>query len=467
LSDVIIPLSFKSNDPDDEHDIEVNRMHALLHPECYSRLVEGLRLDQTDQRLEIPRFNMSNNMDNENRPGPDRRNPPDLDDADLQAIRDSLAEDAASRKRAFAGLMRVLVDGTERARWDPAAASSVRFSVEADEELIEVRRDYEGREVLLASCLLALDEAGQAIKPSGASVTLEGGQKFSFVVSPSEQNSGETSGAIVDIKYHETAPFRALALFMRRHGLKLSRDNDPAGAGVLKPALALMLLVLIAAATFYFFKDKTGSHTDVAQEEVREESQQPDQPPDQPSTAELNPREIVPLSGADKSNSASDPALLRRRRRRAIKPPSSAAFKSGLAQNDNDSGPPDELVTDNGPTRSPRQNSGITSLSAVKKIYVQVTGDGTADSRVRYALIEQLRSAPRFSVTQNPDEADAMIKLSVTAGGKVTTIRAKLVNPAGDVIWPLGKRDRSRKYQGSLKAALNGFAKDLLSDAKD
>ena len=49
-------LIFRGSNPDEEHQIEVVRMHAVIHPDCYERLVAGLDLDSTARRLEIPKF---------------------------------------------------------------------------------------------------------------------------------------------------------------------------------------------------------------------------------------------------------------------------------------------------------------------------------------------------------------------------------------------------------------------------
>ena len=49
-------LTFRGSDPDEEHKIEVARMHAVIHPDCYERLVDGLGLDSSARRLKVPKF---------------------------------------------------------------------------------------------------------------------------------------------------------------------------------------------------------------------------------------------------------------------------------------------------------------------------------------------------------------------------------------------------------------------------
>jgi hypothetical protein len=49
-------FSFSGKEPDDEYPIETNRIHAILHPDCFSQLVKNLGLDSPNERLAIPQF---------------------------------------------------------------------------------------------------------------------------------------------------------------------------------------------------------------------------------------------------------------------------------------------------------------------------------------------------------------------------------------------------------------------------
>ena len=63
-----------------EHFTEQVRIHTLLHPECFQRLIANLGLDAPKQRLEIPQFLACG--DDHRLPG-DRFNPTALDAAEL------------------------------------------------------------------------------------------------------------------------------------------------------------------------------------------------------------------------------------------------------------------------------------------------------------------------------------------------------------------------------------------------
>jgi len=130
--------SFSAVNENDEDKVEVHRIHAVLHPDCFQRLTANLRLDAPETRLEIPRFFYANET-NGNGSNSNRRNPRKLDERELESITRSLDSNAARRKAASAGLLRIMVDGIERARIDLGKTASTRFGLDNDAELIEVR----------------------------------------------------------------------------------------------------------------------------------------------------------------------------------------------------------------------------------------------------------------------------------------------------------------------------------------
>ncbi len=71
ISDSIPSLLFEGRDKEDQ--IEVNRIHAALHPNCYQRLIKALGFHSPDQRLEVPHFFLSNENSDRNHDRRDRR----------------------------------------------------------------------------------------------------------------------------------------------------------------------------------------------------------------------------------------------------------------------------------------------------------------------------------------------------------------------------------------------------------
>src|SRR4030095_12272436 len=100
------------SDPNEEHSIEVDRSHALIHPNCFGKLTQDLGLDHPRMRLQIPTFFLSK-TDNGNGDGPRsmRDRLPSLDEQDLRSIKQHVEERAARRRSASRGLLRVKVDG--------------------------------------------------------------------------------------------------------------------------------------------------------------------------------------------------------------------------------------------------------------------------------------------------------------------------------------------------------------------
>src|SRR5438128_3041352 len=126
ITDGIPSFSYQGHNEEDR--IEVNRIHAVLHPDCFQRLTSDLRFDAPDTRLEIPRFFHANDM-NDNGSNHNHRNPPKLNDQELLSIKGELENNAARRKTARASMLRVVVDGSECAHIDLRESRSTRFSL--------------------------------------------------------------------------------------------------------------------------------------------------------------------------------------------------------------------------------------------------------------------------------------------------------------------------------------------------
>ena len=85
-ADTLAQLQFTGEHPDDEHPIEMNRLHTLLHPRCFSRLTRSLGLDVPDRRLRVPRFTRALAEGLHSLPPRDRFRPPILSDRDRRTL---------------------------------------------------------------------------------------------------------------------------------------------------------------------------------------------------------------------------------------------------------------------------------------------------------------------------------------------------------------------------------------------
>jgi len=461
ITDGIPSFSYQGHNQEDK--IEVNRIHAVLHPECFERLTADLRFDAPDTRLEIPRFFYTNDM-NRNGSNSNRRNPPKLDEQELESITSALDSHAARRKAAHGGLLRIMVDGVEHARIDLDKTRDARFSLDKDAELIEVRsRDNAGEELLLASHLLTPTQTENGVQPVDASITLEGGQKISIAVSlPSNEN-----GVVVDIGYRETNPFRAASLWF--HQLMQSEGSGPTrrfwrDRRVFMPALVVLLVICFAAVIKYIRRASTGANQIAAtqqQGQAKDETHPTNAATDNGATSTAG--ETI---GSKSSKPAPQQGAESRHQREAT---GSFSKTENTGRNPKQQTP--EIATVPGTVTETETRSiravRTTPLSAVKRVYVETFGDETLSQSVRQTLAERLRATNRIILAHNRDEADALLKVTVVKSTRgepeKTNAFAELINPRGNVIWS----NSSENYQGSPAEVSASIVRDLLAALKN
>jgi hypothetical protein len=420
-------LAFDGSDPDREHAIEVNRFHAALHPDCFARLAASLNFAAPAERLTTPYFSMSKdrNQDQDRKPPRRSRRAPELDESEMNAVKGLLAEKSSRRKTAAAGLLRVFVDGSERARLDLNRASRASFETNENDELIEVRT-ADG--LLLATYLLNQDEMSETEVLGRRSIALESGQRLSFVTV--KKADGEMAGATIDLSYRETQLSRAAALYLRRLGfIAGSLLHKPQGAAW-KPALAFAALMIIALGLIFYWRGQQKPEIAGDNNKPRSiESPTPNAPPAQRD--DKRHQEPAPRRRQDES-----PTLIARH--------------------------------DPSPGETVRSNTLAidgASLLAIKKVHVDLFGDDPIGKQFRDQLISALRANRRFSLTTNRDEADAVLKGKITATRpEQASATVRLVNARGEVVWPRRGPVTGKQYQGPISIITNQIARDLLAD---
>jgi hypothetical protein len=442
--------SFSAIKENEEDKIEVHRIHAILHPDCFKSLTANLGLDAPETRLEIPRFYYANEA-NGNGSNSDRRNPRKLDEKELQSIAKSLDSNAARRKAASAGLLRIMVDGVERARIDLDKTTSTRFGLDKDAELIEVRsRDHAGEELLLASHLLTDDDDG--IQAMDGSIILEGGQKISIRTTP-QLNDGTAS---VEIIYRETSPFRALWLMMSQlTGVKHSGPLSQTPWNVRKilvPALTVLLFAIAVFAIIKYTLHGKGSEADQNYVAANQQGGAPNRT-EIPATGN-----VVTESNSKASNSADTDTS-----RQPVAPSNQTG---NLARHPVQ--PEAETKTDTDTAMKTRsiQKLRTVPLSAVKKIYLQIVGGDAITGRgIHESLNEKINSGRIIKLVSNRDEADALLEVSVSkqAGSDSNAIHVivQLIDARGKTIWP--NSDSDHTYRGSALGVSSSLSRDLLA----
>jgi hypothetical protein len=444
----IASLSYHGRNEEDE--VEVNRIHAVLHPDCFARLISELRFDLPEKRLDIPRFFYANDMNNNG--SDNRRHQPKLTEEELRSIKRELDGNAERRRAAHAGLLRIIVDGKERASFDLSEKRSTRLHVERDSELIEVRSRNTGEEVLLASHLLAHTDTDDTVQRADTSITLEGGQKISIVVSTV---AGATD-ATVDVSYRETNPFRAASLLFRQMAQSIGgrpSRNVWSDRRILAPTLALLLVVIGLIAVI--------KYTQKVNAPAAEQNQVATSQPSGAKSIEESPQTGSTVSDGNKT---SDAEKTSRQERGVVRPsPKTESIARNAGQRP-DTKPLSETATETGiETRSTKGHLAAVPLSGVRKVYVETLGDENLAQGLREMLKERLRASSQIILAEDRNEADALIEVSLVKGSDSDpeTTAVQLINARGRVIWPTG--NASSKYHGSADQVSAQIVKDLLA----
>jgi hypothetical protein len=377
LKSVIAALASKSSA--DENKVEVNRIHAVLHPDCFERLVAAFGYSPPEERMELPRFFLDQSDDQS--PPRQRSAPADLSAEELAEINHMLDEQAGRRRGSSPNaIIRIMVDGVERGRMNPAEQSSISFSAEENAEIIEVKSTDLSGDLLLATHVLSSFSDAAIV----SSIRLEGGQDLSLTITRRQIEGNGGADLLVKFGYRETAPRRAARLWWHRQKL----GPDPNSRSVWSSAILVASVLVVICLTSYFAYVMLRSQTN----EVAQTNVQTTPPVPTPVAQAINP----PITNK--------PTPKKR----------STAAKS-----------PKEDVDD-------AVRSGVTvpnlKLSEVKKIYIEIRGDASNDLRTN--IVESLNSSGLVAAT-NADEADAALKIVVSQ----TSTSAQLVNARGTVLW--------------------------------
>jgi hypothetical protein len=400
LKSVIDSLTSKGNA--DENKVEVNRIHAILHPDCFQRLVAAFGYSPPDERMELPRF-FSDQTDDQSPPGP-RSAPTDLSAEELAELNDMLAEQSGRRRRSSpTAVIRIMVDGVERGRLNPIEQSSISFSAEEDAEVIEVKTTDPRGDLLLATHLLAASRESAIV----SSIRLEGGQELSLTITK-RQNEGSGADFLVQFGYGETNARRALGLWWQR--LRLSRSPSTFWDAARIPILACSVLVICLMSYFAYVRLRS-----------RETSG-----PAQASATQTPPlvAEVIKPPGMKPPDPKPQPTASQRAR-------NEKTTRAPVGDEDN--------------TRSGSVIANL-KLKEVKKIYVEISGDA------KFNVVESLNSSGVVTATNNADDADAALKITISP----TSTSALLVNARGTVLWRSTGPDIVKDLLSAIRSARTG-----------
>jgi hypothetical protein len=516
-TDELQSLSFRGDDPDGEHEVEIRRLHALLHPDCFESLIAALRLDAPDKRLEVPEFQLRDDKPHEP-PGGGQPPTAQLSEENMQSLKESIIQEREQRRRFSPAWLRIVVDGAERARWLLNQSRSGQIEIGADDRMIEIYGLRDGENVRLAAHMLSYDLYDR-LRPLAAKLRLEGGQELGLSVEPlrvagENATDEDDAGATVAVSYRETAPLRAL---LWRFSQLRHRLFDSEQRPVWKPALAFMLLALSVATIGYaFWNRRSASSDDVALNvtptpQVSPTTEVITSIPSQPvPTAEPN---IItpspkPAPGGESTEKSGRPVASKSGYQSTgdepVKGPELRSAKketlaSGAAAPPTVSpapGPPveapaasraapapeppvtaprrssrDDVIATDIRARSEETRDAVTrgenalapGLIEAKKVYLYISG--AHSEQARQQLQQRLPIDNKFSLTDNQDEADIAIKVTVSATrqGRIA-LTAFVLDASLKIIWPLTPGVTARKYEGPLEKVVETFSRDLAGD---
>lgn len=424
-ADALSALTFTGTDPDEEHAIEINRMHALLHPTCLASLMNALAHASPADRLAIPRFfskpppNDDTHDDTKDEDDAAPRGDATLDEAEQEELQRQLHDRARRRKFAPAGVLLFVADGQIVQQLDLQQARRSAFSLVTGTEFLEVRtRDANG-ELMLATYPFTYNDDDQ-IQAQQRQLTLEGGQRLSFMVSPT------SDGATVQFSYQETTLPRALRLWFQ---------SQRFGLVWWKPALAVTLFILLVSAISYFFW-------------------QPSQPRHQ--IVEQTSPTIVPVPSITSLPSATPS-------------PSPSVIAPAPSRPDDKVIATDIRARATSPTESltrSERESGVEALLAGQKLYLEVSNSESLRKMLTTALQQRLQANGKLQLTTDREAADVALKVTIQSNTNAEriTVLVRIVNADGKVIWPLTPNTRGRQYIGTREMIVERLRQDLGGD---
>jgi hypothetical protein len=393
---------------------EVQRMHALVHPLCFKRLVGAAGLDAPAARLSIPRLLWAKEDDGD----VGRRSPRPLEKDEREALLTEMEDLSRRRRKAPNMCLSVLVDGVERCRIEPERDATCRIVLGPNAANVDVVTwdAPEGDPLPLAWLPLEREAATEELRPLRRQLTLEGGQRLTFVVTnlPADDPDILPIGEVF-VRYQETAITRVLALGLRR--LRIRALAWPRWS-LLRSACAALAGLGLAVMVF---------------------------------------REAPRPTPTSRSMSV-----------QAVSPPSSETVTAQPPP----SPPPDPRPADRvtrtpveGPTRAFTSRYAGVGLAEVHVLWLSLAHDAPKNSVV-VQRIEQQLAASGFALSKLPEEADGALEIELIETPTVPDAddpevrwSLRVVNAEGSVLWPASGSPRN--YRGRLSRTISRMTREL------
>lgn len=483
FQDVIKPFHFDKKDPDEEHRIEINRIHAAIHPNCFSQLTNALDLSLPEEKMEIPKFMLNTNytdFDDEN-----RRNPTPLESDELKQIKEVLSAQAENRKAMTAGFLRVVVDGEELAQIDAEKNISANLTLDESAEFIEI---YDDRKTLLANHLLSFSELQKGKQKQ--IFQLENGKKITFELAPIFDSYGEISEINFAIGFEKQEVRESV--FGKINAFFANLFAKP----FLKPALSFGLIILFFVFGWLILRNPKTNEIVT-------------NPTEQNQNVVIITPENLPENNNERSNENS--SAPKNAKESNVDSPKKEKIEKPLEKKpkreiEKEETPKQEIVVENQPKELivvnnrkenktnlksdkilrlpiretqefPQRNNTRTtnlektsgkSLSEIRRIFVEISGDDILGKQIAEQISNEIKSAGKFEITNDKESADAALKIYVRHESdvdapeeKIVTAIVRLVNAEGFVVYPNERKISGWKYVGEIRRLPKRIAGDL------
>ena len=259
----------------EEDQIEMTRIHAILHPDCFSLLVNGLsrfveelpsesadkgcKYGPPEQFLTVPQIHGFSNDDRRD----NRFDPPKLEPEDYLRLERS-REALARRRRAHRPRLLYVYVGDVQYDWfNPCRTTRVQLDNDPGKSVIEVRGEDSQGALPLAILIACCEDI-----PSGGlfrdSIVLEAGQKITIQLRPIRNESGDIEKASLEVSYAETRLIRAVSWYAQRAWIRFVEiTRHPKGSDDVVPdylwlaKVGLVLALMATAVALVWFELRT------------------------------------------------------------------------------------------------------------------------------------------------------------------------------------------------------------------
>ncbi|MBI4855084.1 MAG: hypothetical protein HY819_25055 [Acidobacteria bacterium] len=368
--------------------------HVIIHPDCYSCLIEFLGLENSNNKLEIPNFFTSNNIHKDDN---DPFNPPDFTD-DIPKLLKDLEDYKQKVKNSRPSRLAIFVDDKKRGVIELDKTNKFFLKLINEGKLLEIYD--EETNLLLLSRHLSADIFGD-VETKRYIFPIINGQHFNLIIKYSpptfEENNEDSEeniyGAIntgifeISIACYETNPLRAIVWSYKR----LANEMLSSPINVFA-RLAITIIILIILGFIAFNPNKI-LVPDGKQQIIVKDAPTPKPSPKIPNdqvVPQLNKREVPePKPHKNKYN----PSLKKRTTEKNT--------KQEVVERE-----PEEIAMERGSQRA--------TLATIKTIYVS----DSIEVELRKELIEALKSTGRFTLIKDSEvirtQPDATIEWALS-----------------------------------------------------